>query len=283
MKVKLLVLMLTAIFYFSSCNNNNAESEPTILDLRIKKDGVPATSRIIKEHGTSNEDGSVQTTHVKAEQAPGGILFTINRPSGSTYDNGFGYVAIYRIEEVEVGQTTVCVLPYGQMNHEPVLYPLCEPGETYDFKVQLSSPESNDNGRIDEYYEFLTITAQDGIGDIDYSPVDEKQWVTVTQDGDDVIVELNDCIPPEAENVVSYIQFFLGDEDWNNPNTKWFRTVVKDSIEFTSTEAGIISDMKQANATQFFVQYSFKFTHNDHPQFSEIRTISLSSNVVTIE
>lgn len=278
MKVKLLVLMLAA-FSFSSCNNQ--ESEPTILDLRIKKDGIPVASRSIEELGTVNEDGSVQTTHVKAEQAPGGILFTINRPSGSTYDNGFGYVAIYRQEKV--GDTTVCILPYDQMIHEPVLYPLCEPGETYSFKVQISSPESNDNGRIDEYYEYLTITAEDGIGDIDYSPVDEKQWVTVTQVGDDVIVEIKDCIPPEGYNVVSHIQFFLGDEDWDNPNTKWFRTVIKDDIEFISTETGIINDMKQVNATQFFVQYSFKFTHNDHPQFDEIRTMSLSSNVVNIE
>lgn len=280
-KLKLLICALS-IFSIVSCNvENSSNEEPNVLDLRIKKNGNVSTTRTTRNNATVNPDGSVQTTHVKAEAVTGGILFTITKPTDATYDDGFGYVAIYR-EEAGV-RTTYCVLPWGVTSYEPILYPFCEPGESYDFLIQIESTYSNDNGRVDQYIERMTITATDGIGDIDYSNVNDKQWLTASQNGSDTTVNLVDCIPPEAANVVTYVSYFEGDRDWSNPNTKWVKEYTSNTIEFNVTETGLIDDLTSRGVTQFFAQYSFQFTLDAYPQFAQIRTMTLDSNIVNIQ
>jgi len=269
------------MFIAAGCFGNDDDDSKEVLDLRIKKNGNPVPLQSVTEVGEPKADGSVQSTHVKIEAAAGGILFTITKPSDSTYGDGFGYVAIYRIEN-DV-QTTCCVLPWGASSYEPFIYPFCESGETYRFKVQIESTHSNDNGRVDQYHEYLTIKATDGIGDIDYSNINSRDWLSASQSGDDALVSLSDCIPPDANSVKTTIQYFVGDGDFDKASTKYLSTYNATKIEFDRREPGLIETVKSKGASQFFAEYFFSFKLDAYPQFADIKTKTLRSNIVTIK
>jgi hypothetical protein len=145
----------------------------------------------------------LQTSHVKVENVTGGLKFTITRPADDVFNpnfevsegvyGGFNWVGIARCDYIN-GEfsdwTTVASLPAWewdshQNSHQDTFtcfYPLCEPGERYVFLVTVQ-PENPRDHREFCKTEFISVIALDGIGDIDYSYLDESRKFDLQFDG----------------------------------------------------------------------------------------------------
>ena len=295
------------------CAKEAGDATSEILDLRIQKNGTVLESfRAINEF-VEDRKNPQNSTNVRVFNVEGGVRFEIHRPSEASYQpdmngNGVGWVAIWRIEEIgeQTYQTTCAVLnhPLNEQESFEVIYPLCEPGEKYLFKVQFDPIDLNNN-RADQRYEFVSIVAEDGIGDIDYSKLRKNRYLKLSFDGEYPRVTLSNCIPPKnAKNVRTYIDFFAGNKDWETNNaTVWIGNYVSDKVDETvnKNSKGTFSfvwineqemeSIKQAvdayGKDQFFAQYSFLFDLPDTFQCSQYvgqwRTVMIESDCVRIK
>ncbi len=318
-KLSFVFATLFVVAFFVACSNSAGNSSggdsgtpvnngPKILDLRIKKNGVVNVSKKVT---TGYEDGAIFTgpekltsEHAKIEKVEGGLNFTITRPTADCYkyskdwSTGWRYVAIYREEKINgvEWQTTCAVVDFGDGKSDTLncFYPLCEPGERYIFKVQLE-PVNVENNRDYHYYEWLSVTAGSGIGDIDYSNIDAGGFVVVTYDGTKPIVELKNCIPLEnANNPKTTLGFFVTNKatlkgenpDWDTNNaTIYFGGYTSTKGVELIVENGFNDFKKRIAASSYdsvFAQYSFTFDVSGATGISEWRTTAIQSNIVTV-
>ena len=291
------LLALLMMVAFAGCSNEsssdgggNSGQETEMLDLRIKNGGKVYSARAVREQGVVAGD-TATTTHVTARTVSNGIQFDIQRPEDECYADGFGNVLIYRVEN---GEQTTGVLVNSRGSHSVLtaisfLYPLCEKGEEYELKVQIE-PQDLNNNRNHEYYEYVKLTALGGIGDIDYSKINKKNWVTAQELDGKPVVEIKDCIPPEAKNERTFIDFFAGNGDWETNNaTVWFTSYTSASgIEFTVNPSDewvssvFTPALQETGKTQWFANYKFKF---DIPGYENAiwMTKEIRSNFVSID
>lgn len=203
----------------------------TRIDLRIKNGTDLYAAKSISYEGNIAGD-AVVTPHVAAKAVSSGIQFDITCPTDPCYSQGFGTVLIYRIENDEntTGATLDSWYKSGTLSF---VYPLCEAGEAYRFKVQIEPTDLNNN-RDFQYYEYIDITAKGGIGDINYSNINARKWVTAGYANNAPTVKIENCIPPDAKDVKTYVAFFAGNGDWETNNaTVWFDYYSAPGIEFT--------------------------------------------------
>ena len=227
---------------------------------------------------------------------------------------GCNWIGVYRLETIggEEIQTTLAVvdkLPFepGCWNNETwieqepakeinFVYPLCEAGEQYKFKVQIEPQRGLDENGIENpvdrehgYSQYLTLTAKGGIGDINYSNLKNGEWVFASYSDNKATVWIENVIPPQdsvVKNVGTYIDIFYGDKDWDTPGkTDWYclyenPNEVKEnvSIELERWDGKPISELSNT----FFAQYNFTFEIPDCPQVSQWRTVTLESDLVSL-
>lgn len=299
----------------SSGSDGDSGTENRVLDLRIQNGGV---ARWIEKEVSGTYEAETDLVKVTAESD--GMHFTIKNPatlagSDEKYKEGCNWIGVYRLENIggEEIQTTLAVV--DKLPFEPgyedengqwwpktpdesisFVYPLCEAGEQYKFKVQIEPQRGLDENGIENpvdrdhgYFHYLTLTAKGGIGDIDYSNLKNSEWVFASYSDNKATVWIENVIPPQdsvVKNVGTYIDIFYGDKDWNTPGkTDWYclyenPSAVKEnvSIELERWDGKPISELSNT----FFAQYNFTFEIPDCPQVSQWRTVTLESDLVSL-
>lgn len=298
----------------SSGSDGDSGTENRVLDLRIQNGGV---ARWIENSASGTYEAHTELVKVTAESD--GMHFTIKNPANLTgsdekYKEGCNWIGVYRLENIggEEIQTTLAVVdksPFEPrhwnnrtwIEQEPAkeinfVYPLCEAGEQYKFKVQIEPQRGLDENGIENpvdrehgYRQCLTLTAKGGIGDIDYSNLKNGEWAFASYSDNKATVWTENVIPPQdsvVKNVGTYIDIFYGDKDWNTPGkTDWYCNYenpneVKEnvSIELERRDGKPISELSNT----FFAQYNFTFEIPDCPQVSQWRTVTLESDLVSL-
>lgn len=299
----------------SSGSDGDNGTENRVLDLRIQNGGV---ARWIEKEVSGTYEAETDLVKVTAESD--GMHFTIKNPatlagSDEKYKEGCNWIGVYRLENIggEEIQTTLAVV--DKLPFEPgyedengqwwpktpdesisFVYPLCEAGEQYKFKVQIEPQRGLDENGIENpvdrdhgYFHYLTLTAKGGIGDIDYSNLKNGEWVFASYSDNKATVWIENVIPPQdsvVKNVGTYIDIFYGDKDWDTPGkTDWYcsyknPSAVKEnvSIELERWDGKPISELSNT----FFAQYNFTFEIPDCPQVSQWRTVTLESDLVSL-
>lgn len=299
----------------SSGSDGDSGTENRVLDLRIQNGGV---ARWIEKEVSGTYEAHTELVSVTAESD--GMHFTIKNPatlegSDEKYKEGCNWIGVYRLENIggEEIQTTLAVV--DKLPFEPgyedengqwwpktpdesisFVYPLCEAGEQYKFKVQIEPQRGLDENGIENpvdrdhgYFHYLTLTAKGGIGDIDYSNLKNGEWVFASYSDNKATVWIENVIPPQdsvVKNVGTYIDIFYGDKDWDTPGkTDWYcsyknPSAVKEnvSIELERWDGKPISELSNT----FFAQYNFTFEIPDCPQVSQWRTVTLESDLVSL-
>ena len=299
----------------SSGSDGDSGTENRVLDLRIQNGGV---ARWIEKEVSGTYEAETDLVKVTAESD--GMHFTIKNPatlagSDKKYQSGCNWIGVYRLETIggkEI-QTTLARLdksPFDSAYEDEngqwwpktpdesisFVYPLCEAGEQYKFKVQIEPQRGLDENGIENpvdrdhgYFHYLTLTAKGGIGDIDYSNLKNGEWVFASYSDNKATVWIENVIPPQdsvVKNVGTYIDIFYGDKDWNTPGkTDWYclyenPSAVKEnvSIELERWDGKPISELSNT----FFAQYNFTFEIPDCPQVSQWRTVTLESDLVSL-
>ena len=298
----------------SSGSDGNGETESRVLDLRIQNGGV---ARWIENSASGTYEAHTELVSVTAESD--GMHFTIKNPatlanSDEKYKKGCNWIGVYRLENIggEEIQTTLAVVdksPFepGYWNNETwieqepakeinFVYPLCEAGEQYKFKVQIEPQRGIDeNGtenpidREHGYCQYLTLSAKGGIGDINYSNLKNGEWAFASYSDNKATVWIENVIPPQdsvVKNVGTYIDIFYGNKDWDTAGkTDWYcnyensNEVKKNvSIELERWDGKPIQELSNT----FFAQYTFTFEVPDCPQVYQWRTVTLESDLVSI-
>lgn len=299
----------------SSGSDGDSGTENRVLDLRIQNGGV---ARWIEKEVSGTYEAETDLVKVTAESD--GMHFTIKNPatlagSDEKYKEGCNWIGVYRLENIggEEIQTTLAVVDkspfepgYEDENGQwwpktpdesiSFVYPLCEAGEQYKFKVQIEPQRGLDENGIENpvdrdhgYFHYLTLTAKGGIGDINYSNLKNGEWVFASYSDNKATVWIENVIPPQdsvVKNVGTYIDIFYGDKDWDTPGkTDWYcsyknPSAVKEnvSIELERWDGKPISELSNT----FFAQYNFTFEIPDCPQVSQWRTVTLESDLVSL-
>ena len=293
----------------SSGSDGDSGTENRVLDLRIQNGGV---ARWIEKEVSGTYEAETDLVKVTAESD--GMHFTIKNPatlagSDEKYKEGCNWIGVYRLENIggEEIQTTLAVVdksPFepGHWNNETwieqepakeinFVYPLCEAGEQYKFKVQIEPLKGAGESLVREngYFHYLTLTAKGGIGDIDYSNLKNGEWAFESYSDNKATVWIENVIPPQdsvVKNVGTYIDIFYGDKDWDTlGKTDWYcsyknPSAVEEnvSIELERWDGKPISELSNT----FFAQYTFTFEVPDCPQVSQWRTVTLESDLVSL-
>lgn len=292
----------------SSGSDGDSGTENRVLDLRIQNGGV---ARWIEKEVSGTYEAETDLVKVTAESD--GMHFTIKNPatlagSDEKYKEGCNWIGVYRLENIggkEI-QTTLARLdksPFEPgylnngtwINQEPAkeinfVYPLCEAGEQYKFKVQIEPLKGAGESLVREngYFHYLTLTAKGGIGDIDYSNLKNGEWAFASYSDNKATVWIENVIPPQdsvVKNVGTYIDIFYGNKEWISGETDWYclyenPSAVEEnvSIELERWDGKPISELSNT----FFAQYTFTFEVPDCPQVSQWRTVTLESDLVSL-
>lgn len=185
------------------------------------------------------------------------------------------------------------------------LYPLCEPGERYVFQVELQTTDG-DNLREAIKQEWLSIVAENGVGDIDYSNLNEARHLELTYDGEKPTSTVSNFIPPEnVKNLYSRIEYFAGTTEWAPGTTYWFAGYNQDAsnpvfdkdpcmedvkswakpeeVELYRASRCFNAILKSKGKKQFFSEQFFSFQVPEAYGISEFRTINLRSDYAYME
>lgn len=293
----------------SSGSDGDSGTENRVLDLRIQNGGV---ARWIEKEVSGTYEAETDLVSVTAESD--GMHFTIKNPatlegSDKKYKEGCNWIGVYRLENIggEEIQTTLAVVdksPFepGHWNNETwieqepakeinFVYPLCEAGEQYKFKVQIEPLKGAGESLVREngYFHYLTLTAKGGIGDIDYSNLKNSEWAFASYSDNKATVWIENVIPPQdsvVKNVGTYIDIFYGNKEWISGETDWYclyenPSAVEKNVSFElKSDFGLQSIQNYSNT--FFAQYNFTFEIPDCPQVSQWRTVTLESDLVSL-
>lgn len=231
-----------------SCSDSGSSgsdgTESRTLDLRIQNGGV---ARWIEKEVSGTYEAETDLVEVTAESD--GMHFTIKNPATAlkdeNYKDGCNWIGVYRLETIggkEI-QTTLAVVDKSSFCSEnpaesiSFIYPLCEAGEQYKFKVQIEPLKGEGETLVREngYFHYLTLTAKGGIGDIDYSNLKNGEWAFASYSDNKATVWIENVIPPQdsvVKNVGTYIDIFYGNKDWKSGETDWYCLYEKpDAVE----------------------------------------------------
>ncbi|WP_288604764.1 hypothetical protein [uncultured Treponema sp.] len=231
----------------SSGSDGDSGTENRVLDLRIQNGGV---ARWIENSASGTYEAETALVKVTAESD--GMHFTIKNPatlagSDEKYKSGCNWIGVYRLENIggkEI-QTTLARLdksPFDSAYEDEngqwwpktpdesisFVYPLCEAGEQYKFKVQIEPLKGAGESLVREngYFHYLTLTAKGGIGDIDYSNLKNGEWAFASYSDNKATVWIENVIPPQdsvVKNVGTYIDIFYGNKEWDTAGkTDWY-------------------------------------------------------------
>lgn len=294
----------------SSGSDGDSGTENRVLDLRIQNGGV---ARWIENSTSGTYEAHTELVSVTAESD--GMHFTIKNPatlegSDKKYKEGCNWIGVYRLENIggEEIQTTLARLDkspfdsaYKDENGQwwpktpdesiSFVYPLCEAGEQYKFKVQIEPLKGAGESLVREngYFHYLTLTAKGGIGDIDYSNLKNGEWAFASYSDNKATVWIENVIPPQdsvVKNVGTYIDIFYGNKEWKSGETDWYclyenPSAVEKNVSFElKNDSGLQSIQNYSNT--FFAQYTFTFEVPDCPQVSQWRTVTLESDLVSL-
>lgn len=296
-----------------SCSDSGSSgsdgTESRTLDLRIQNGGV---ARWIENSASGTYEAKTDLVEVTAESD--GMHFTIKNPATAledeNYKEGCNWIGVYRLETIggEEIQTTLAVVdksPFEPgywnngtwINQEPAkeinfIYPLCEAGEQYKFKVQIEPLKKEGESLVREngYFHYLTLTAKGGIGDIDYSNLKNGEWAFASYSNNKATVWIENVIPPQdsvVKNVGTYIDIFYGNKEWISGETDWYclyenPDTVEKNVSFELKNDFGLQSIQSLSST-FFAQYAFTFEVPDCPQVSQWRTVTLESDLVSIK
>ena len=249
-----------------------------VLDLRIKggiaaystPDSVYSGNAVSMGNPVTGKD-PVKTAHATATVYENGIYFEITKPTDACYKNGLGYVGIWKMEEIDskTVQTTRVEAQYidgGTRSKKCAFWALCTPNTKMTFKVQIEPIDVNNNRQY-MYYETLTITSEGGIGDIDYSNLNAKKWLTCEYPtGSFAKFDASSFKAPENLSWIrTDIGVFAGNGDWVTNNATiyagcFYRDGVNFNVNLTDDEKTSLTKMvKQNGKNTFFYQYQFTF------------------------
>lgn len=281
----------------SSGSDGDSGTENRVLDLRIQNGGV---ARWIENSASGNYEAHTDLVSVTAESD--GMHFTIKNPanlagSDEKYKKGCNWIGVYRLENIggEEIQTTLAVVDKSPFSTgaESIsfVYPLCEAGEQYKFKVQIEPAKGEGESLVREngYCHQLTLTAKGGIGDINYSNLKNGEWAFASYSDNKATVWLENVIPPQdsvVKNVGTYIDIFYGNKEWKSEETDWYclyenPSAVEKNVSFElKNDFGLQSIQKYSST--FFAQYSFTFEVPNCPELYQWRTATLESDLVSI-
>ncbi|MBR5966037.1 MAG: hypothetical protein IK015_08000 [Treponema sp.] len=220
-----------------------------------------------------------------------------------------GWCSIRRVEMINGKrcETTGADLDYDNWNQQKganswtVFYPLCERGERYVFQVHLE-PADAENHRELDVEEYVSIIAQDGIGDIDYSNLNQERRVELTYDGEKPTAKVFNCVPPENVNgCVSTIEYFAGTKEFKSGTSYWVGSYSQDvsnavfdkdpcmetlkswgytpeQVELNRTSRCFNATVQSKGKSQFFAEHSFRFKAPEAQGITVFRTIILQSD-----
>lgn len=247
-----------------------------VLDLRIKGGTVANTAKIyngnagnpISWGAKASEIAPVKTAHVTATVYENGIYFEIKKPADACYKNGIHYACVWKIDEIDskTVQTSRVSAYYVDSNTQGAFWALCTPNTKMTFKVQIE-PYDLDNNRKYMYFETLTITSKGGIGDIDYSNLYAKKWLTCEYpNGSFAKFDSSSFEPPiNVLNLRTDIGIFAGNGDWETNNATIYthgitRSPAEYTINLSSGEKEYLTKIvKEKGKNTFFYQYQFGF------------------------
>lgn len=286
-----------------SCSDSGSSgsdgTESRTLDLRIQNGGV---ARWIEKEDSGTYKAETDLVKVTAESD--GMHFTIKNPATAledeNYKEGCNWIGVYRLETIggEEIQTTLAVVNKSSFCTEnpaeyiSFIYPLCEAGEQYKFKVQIEPLKKEGESLVREngYFHYLTLTAKGGIGDINYSNLKNGEWAFASYSDNKATVWIENVIPPQdsvVKNVGTYIDIFYGNKEWKSGETDWYCNyknpdAVEKNVSF-ELKRDFDSQTIQSLSNTFFAQYAFTFEVPDCPEVSQWRTVTLESDLVSIK
>lgn len=312
-----------SLFAFMACSDDSSDTEyvyvekenktdlSDVLDFRVTTSAEDKDSQASSRGLAEEQKEVLETKYVKIENAEGGVKFTIKRPEEEKFKNGVDYVGIIRVENGT--WTTKATVESWRLNdgekEATVLYPLCEPGEFYEFMVEFTP--KNKESINDEIFETVRIKATDGIGDINYRNLDkinEHVKAIYNEDGT-VDFQLLKILPPNVIPATPIIEIHAGetgDKDtfWNKG--KWVagsvnRPIVRnynEARDFTwkviptnwlgdledLSENPTVKDIVKAAGKKYFkLQQYFAFYMPYYEGFSEFRTATVDSEIIAVE
>lgn len=220
---------------------------------------------------------------------------------------GVGGVHIGRYEPTvggNNGRTTRAIVAIdNNVDTWTCFYPLCEAGERYIFNVEFQPYEDNYH-REAVLHEWVSITAQGGIGDIDYSTINENRRLSLTYDGEKPTSTISNhspsMLPASATSIASVIEYFAGTTEWKPGTTYWIAGYRQDASKMVFDKDPCMEEIKTwaspvevekyrtsrcFNATvrskgknQFFSEQFYKFQLPEAQGITEFRTLILRSN-----
>ena len=127
-------------------------------------------------------------------------------------------------------------------------------------------PSNVDQYRQFTYDETIEITPQGGIGEIDYSNFDAKQWFTYGWENGKPVIKFDgsELVVPNGANLETRISFYAGNGVWENNATIWVKEYAvagaKYEINLPDDE---LEDLKKKVAdkgkNQIYYEYMFQF------------------------
>lgn len=299
----------------SSSGGSNSDGNRGTLDLRIQNNGtIAGSARFIEKEAGSSNLYEASTNLVSAVSMEDGIHFTIKNPllalKDENFKKGSSFIDVTRIEKINgqdifTTKASITNHPFHNWGNESepesdneevsFVYPLCEAGEIYTFRIQIAPLIDNSDPDI-VYSHYMTVKAKGGIGDIDYSNFSYGDWAFASYSDGKANIWTENVIPPQdtvVENVRTSINIFYGDNKWNG-NTRWLmgyeskedvEEVVSD-IELRQEygdEEGNTKTLKELGAKTFFAQYFYTFSVPNTPQVTHWCTATLDTDLVEVD
>lgn len=240
-----------------------------VLDLRIKG-GTVANTDNVYDPSKSFEKGvvsgtPVRTAHVVATPYTNGIDFEITCPSDAVYGGQFGYVAVH---EQDASDTKLTRMEFNS-NTSKVrgFWPFCTKGQKMKFVIQMEPPESHLH-RDKIIWETVELTANGGIGKIDYTNLNAKKWLTygwdIANDRPTIEFDPTELELPNVTNLRTVVNFFAGTDEWGNNTTIWASGVSRNGANYKiilshSEVSELKTKVRLKGKNQFIYEYSFYY------------------------
>lgn len=238
-----------------------------VMDLRIKGGNIANKDNIYDCTQTFNKGTATEqtftTAHVKATVYTNGVYFEVTRPTDECYLPGWG--ATVNPIEADGTKSTRLFLNGDNENTKYGFWPLCIKDKKIKFSIYME-PSNVDQYRQFTYDETIEITPQGGIGEIDYSNFDAKQWFTYGWENGKPVIKFDssELVVPNGANLETRISFYAGNGVWENNATIWVKVYAvagaKYEINLPDDE---LEDLKKKVAdkgkNQIYYEYMFQF------------------------
>ena len=140
--------------------------------------------------------------------------------------------------------------------------------------------------------EWLSIVAQDGIGDIDYSNVRDSDKCDLIYGETEATVKFEDCLPPNVKGVEPVFNIYATDSveknaiDWKIPNAtvRWGVVSSNGTYERCSDwqVCSLKDDLEKSYKNRFFARGGFGFYLNEGSGIDGWETAFIDSKIISI-